>query len=71
MINVLPTMLTENLQALSREVFIFIVFGGWEHYDMYYFFSVKQRYVKDIFIDGFRRQEQEKYFLKAIKKVNL
>ena len=64
-------MLTENPQAFSRDAFIFYCLWGWEHYDMYYFFSVKQSYVKDTFIDGYRRQEQEKYFLKAIKKVNL
>ena len=42
-INVLATMTTENPQAFSREAFIIysFTFLG-EHYDMYYFFSVKQ-----------------------------
>ena len=70
-------MLTENPQAFSRENFIcYFLWGGrkgggeGEHYDMYYFFPVKEN-VKDIFSDGYRRQEQQKDFLKSIKKIKL
>ena len=56
-------MTTENPQAFSREAlsiflgpYFYLFFRG-EHYDMYYFFSVKQN-IKDIFIDGHRRKEQ-------------
>ena len=49
-------MTTQNPQAFTREAF-FLEWG--EHYDIYYIFSVKQN-VKDIFIDGLRRKEQQK-----------
>ena len=44
--------------------------GGEEHYDMYYFFSLKQN-VKDILINGHRRKEQQKEsdISKSIEKV--
>ena len=59
-------MTSENPQAFSREAFFG---GGGEHYDLNYFFSVKQN-VKDIIIDGHRRKEQQKEsnILKSIKK---
>ena len=43
-----------------------------EHYDMYYFFSLKQN-VEGIFIDGHRRKEQQKEsdILKSIEKLKL
>ena len=43
-----------------------------KHYDIYHFLSVKQN-VKDVFIDGHRRKEQQKeiYILKSIEKVKL
>ena len=50
-------MTTGNPQAISSETFI--DFFSEEHYEMHYFFSVKQN-VKDIFIDDHRRKEQRK-----------
>ena len=46
-------MTTENPQAYSSEGYFLFLRGGGEgeHYDLYYFFSVKQN-VKYIFIDG-------------------
>ena len=41
-----------------------------EHYDMYYFFSLKQN-VEGIFIDGHRRKEQQKViFWNPLKNLN-
>ena len=50
-------MTTGNPQAISSETFI--DFFSEEHYEMHYFFSVKQN-VKDIFIDDHRGKEQRK-----------
>ena len=46
--------------------------GGGRHYDMYYFFSVKQN-VKDILIEDHRRKEQQQKseISKSIEKVKL
>ena len=48
------------------------VFFFFKHYDMHYFFSVKQN-VKYIFIDGHRRKEHQKEsdISKSIEKVKL
>ena len=69
-INVLPTMATENPQAFSREAFIF--FCGGSIMTCITSFQQKQN-VKDIFIDGHRRKEQQKDsdISKSIKKVKL
>ena len=62
-------MSTENPQVFSREGFIY--FLG-KHNDMYYFFSIKKN-LKDIFIDGQRRKEQQKEsdISKSIEKAKL
>ena len=48
------------------------IFFSEEHYDMYYFFPLEQN-VKNIFVDGHRRKEQQKEsnISKSIEKVKL
>ena len=55
-------MTTKNPQAFSREDYILFFLwrrGREERFDLYYFFSIKEN-VKDIFIEGLKRKEQQK-----------
>ena len=63
-------MTTKHL--LGRPFSVFFFWGGGGHFDMYYFFPVKQN-VKSILIDGYRRKEQQKEsdISKSIEKVKL